>query len=112
VRQLVEISFKLFQQLDLRVGRIVEASQIPGSRNLIKMIVDFGTERRQAIAGILKWYSPDSLIDRKCAFILNLERRKIMGVESQCMILAAEDPKGYVTILQPDKNIIKGSTIH
>lgn len=108
----MEISFEEFQKLDLRVGKIVEASQIPGSRNLIKMTVDFGTEKRQSVAGLLKWYKPEDLAGRKCAFILNLQRRKFMGVESQCMIFAAEDNKGNVVVLQPEKDISEGSEIH
>jgi methionine--tRNA ligase beta chain len=108
----MEISFDEFQKLDLRVGKIVEASQIPGSRNLISMIVDFGAEKRQAVAGLLQYYKPDSLVGRKCAFILNLQRRKMMGVESQCMILAAEDSKGNVVIVQPERDIAEGSKIH
>jgi methionine--tRNA ligase beta chain len=107
----VEISFEEFQKLDLRVGKIVEANQVPGSRNLIRMIVDFGNEKRQAVAGLLQWYKPEGLIDRKCAFILNLQRRKLMGVESQCMILAAEDDKGNVVVLQPEKDVAEGSKI-
>src|SRR3972149_10391847 len=78
----MEISFEEFQRLDLRVGKILEANQIPGSRNLIRMIVDFGSEKRQAVAGLLQYYKPETLIGRKCAFILNLQRRKMMGVES------------------------------
>jgi methionine--tRNA ligase beta chain len=108
----MEISFDEFQKLDLRVGKIVEANQISGSRNLIRMIVDFGNEKRQAVAGLLQYYEPDSLVGRKCAFVLNLQRRKMMGVESQCMILAAEDSKGNVVILQPEKDITEGSKIH
>ncbi|MEM3823457.1 MAG: methionine--tRNA ligase subunit beta [Candidatus Bathyarchaeia archaeon] len=108
----MEITFEEFQKLDMRVGKVVEAKQIPGSRNLIKMIVDFGTEKRQAVAGLLHWYKPEDLVGKKCAFILNLQRRKFMGVESQCMILAAEDNKGNVVIIQPEKEIAEGSKIH
>jgi methionine--tRNA ligase beta chain len=108
----MEISFDEFQKLDLRVGKITEASQVPGSRNLIRMIVDFGAEKRQAVAGLLQYYKPDSLVGRKCAFILNLQRRRMMGVESQCMILAAEDSKGDVVILQPERDIAEGSRVH
>ena len=108
----MEISFEEFQKLDFRVGKILEANQIPGSRNLIRMIIDFGTEKRQVVAGLLQWYKPESLVGRKCAFILNLQRRKMMGVESQCMILAAEDDKGNVVVLQPEKEIAEGSKIH
>jgi len=108
----MEISFDEFQKLDLRVRRILEANQIPGSRSLIRMIVDFGTEKRQAVAGLLQWYQPEQLVGKKCVFILNLQRRKLMGVESQCMIFAAEDDKGNVVILQPERDIAEGSRIH
>jgi methionine--tRNA ligase beta chain len=108
----MEIPFEEFQKLDIRVGKIIEAIQILGSRNLIRMIVDFGTEKRQAVAGLLQWYKPESLLDKKGVFILNLQRRKMMGVESQCMILAAEDDKGNVVVLQPEKDIAEGSKIH
>lgn len=108
----LEIPFDEFQKLDLRIGKIVEANQIPGSRNLIRMTVDFGTEKRQAVAGLLQWYKPEDLANRKCVFILNLQRRKMMGVESQCMIFAADDGKGNVVILQPEKDIVEGSRIH
>ena len=108
----MEISFEEFQKLDLRVGKIIEANQILGSRNLIRMIVDFGKEKRQAVAGLLQWYKPEELVGEKCAFILNLQRRKLMGVESQCMIFAAEDNKGNVVVLQPEKDVAEGSKIH
>jgi methionine--tRNA ligase beta chain len=108
----MEISFDEFQKLDMRIGKILEANQIPGSRNLIRMTVDFGTERKQAVAGLLQYYKPDNLVGKKCAFILNLQKRKMMGVESQCMILAAEDDKGNVVVLQPEKDIIEGSRVH
>ena len=108
----MEISFEEFQKLDLCDGKIIEANQVPGSRNLIRMIVDFGTEKRQAVAGLLQWYKPEDLVGKKYAFILNLQRRKLMGVESQCMILAAEDNEGNVIVLQPEKDIAEGSKIH
>ncbi len=108
----MEISFNEFQKLDLRIGKITEASQIPGSRNLIRMIVDFGTEKRQAVAGLLQYYKPEILVGKKCVFILNLQRRKMMGVESECMVFAAEDDKGNVVLLQPEKDISEGSKIH
>jgi len=108
----VEISFEEFQKLDLRIGKIIEASQIPTSRNLIRMMVDFGTEKRQAVAGLLQWYKPQDIVGKKCVFILNLQKRKVMGVESQCMILAAEDDEGNVVVLQPEKDIAEGSKVH
>jgi len=107
----MEIPFEEFQKLDLRIGKIVEATQIPGSGNLIKMMVDFGVEKRQAVAGLLRWYKPEDLVGKKCAFILNLQKRTMMGVESQCMIFAAEDDQGNVVVLQPEKDMAEGSRI-
>ncbi|MCX8153182.1 MAG: methionine--tRNA ligase subunit beta [Candidatus Bathyarchaeota archaeon] len=108
----MDISFEEFQKLDMRIGKILEANQIPGSRNLIRLLVDFNTEKRQAVAGLLQWYKPQDLVGKKCVFILNLQKRKLMGVESQCMILAAEDDKGNVAVLQPERDIMEGSRIH
>ena len=106
-----EISFGEFQKLDLRIGKIVEATQIPNSKKLIKIIVDFGSEKRQAVAGLLKHYRPEELVGIKCVFLLNLQRRMLAGVESQCMVLAAEDNEGNVTVLLPEKDIAEGSKI-
>lgn len=107
-----DISFDEFKKLDLRIGKIIEASHVIGSRNLIKMQVDFGTEKKQAVAGLLQWYKPEELTGKKCMFILNLQHRMMMGVESQCMILAAEDNIGNVVVLVPEKDIAEGSKIH
>jgi methionyl-tRNA synthetase len=106
-----EISFDEFQKLDLRIGKIIEATQIPNSKKLIKILVDFGSEKRQAVAGLLKYYRPKELVGKKCVFLLNLQRRILAGVESQCMVLAAEDNEGNVTVLQPEKDIAEGSKI-
>ena len=107
----MEITFEEFKKLDLRIGKITEANQIPRSRNLMRLMVDFGIEKRQAVAGLLQWYQPEDLVDKKCLFILNLQKRTVMGVESQCMILAAEDDEGNVTVLQPEKDVAEGSRI-
>ena len=107
----MDILFEDFKKLDLRIGKITEANHIPNSRNLIRMMVDFGTEQRQAVAGLLQWYEPERLVGKKCVFILTLQRRKMMGLESQCMIFAAEDERGNVVVLQPEKDIAEGSRI-
>lgn len=107
----MEISFKEFKNLDMRVGKVLEAEQIEGSKNLIKLIVDFGSEKRQAVAGLVRYYKPEELVDKKFVFILNLERKTFMGIESQCMILAADDGKGNVVLLKPEKDVEIGSKI-
>jgi len=106
-----QISFKEFKALDLRIGKVIEAFRVEGSRHLIKMEVDFGTKKLHAVAGLAKKYKPEELQDKKYMFICNLEHMKIMGVESECMILAAEDGKGNVTLMQPEGEIEVGSKI-
>ena len=107
----MEIPFNDFMKLDMRIGKIEEATLIPGSRNLIKLIVDFGSEKRQSVAGLLQYYKPEELVGKKFAFVLNLQRRKLMGVESQCMVLAADDAKGNVVLLCPEKDVAVGSRV-
>lgn len=106
-----EITFSDFEKLDLRIGKIIEATQVAESKKLIKILVDFGEEKRQAVAGLLKYYKPEELVGKKCVFLLNLQRRTLAGIESQCMILAAEDSAGNVVVLQPEKDIAEGSRI-
>lgn len=107
----MEIPFDDFMQLDIRVGKVEEATLISGSKNLLKLIVDFGSEKRQSVAGLLRYYKPEELVDKKFVFILNLQRRKFMGIESQCMVLAAEDNEGNVILIGPEKDIAAGSRI-
>ena len=107
----MEIPFNDFMKLELRVGKVEEATQIPGSRNLLKLIVDFGSEKRQSVAGLLQYYKPEELVGKKFVFVLNLQRRKLMGIESQCMVLAAEDSKGNVILIAPEKDIAAGSRV-
>jgi methionine--tRNA ligase beta chain len=110
-KQTEEITFDYFEKLDLRIGKIIEAVAVPESKKLLKIQVDFGTEQRQCIAGLLKYYKPEELVGKKCVFLLNLQRRMLAGLESQCMIMAAEDAAGTVTVLQPEKDIVEGSKI-
>jgi methionine--tRNA ligase beta chain len=107
----LEIPFDDFVKLDIRIGKVEEATQIPGSRNLLKLIVDFGSEKRQSVAGLLQYYKPEELVGKKFAFVLNLQRRKLMGVESQAMVLAADEGEGNVVLLCPEKDIAVGSRV-
>ncbi|MDR1993359.1 MAG: methionine--tRNA ligase subunit beta [Nitrososphaerota archaeon] len=106
-----EISFDYFGKLDLRIGKILEIEVVPESKKLLKLQVDFGSEKRQCIAGLLKFYLPEELTGKKCVFLMNLQRRMLAGLESQCMILAAEDEAGNVSIVQPEKDLVEGSKI-
>ena len=110
-QKIEEITFSDFEKLDLRIGKILEVTTVPESKKLIKIVVDFGTEQHQAVAGIRKYYPPETLIGKKCVFLLNLQRRTLAGIESQCMILAAEDEAGNVSVLQLERDLPEGSKI-
>ena len=107
----MDVSLEDFKKLDIRIGKVKDVQYIKGSKNLIKLIVDFGDEERQAVAGLKNYYKKEDLIDKKFVFVLNLERKKFMGEESQCMILVANDEKGNIILLQPENDICEGSKI-
>jgi len=111
VVDIMKISFKEFQELDLRIGKVVEAERVEGSRNLIRLVVDFGIEKRQAVAGLARQYTPEELVGNKYIFICNLEHKKMMGIESECMIFAAEDTQGNIVLLRPERDIEAGSKV-
>jgi methionine--tRNA ligase beta chain len=97
------ISFAEFQNLDLRVGKVLQAEKIPESRSLIRMKVDLGEkEPRNILAGIAEWYPPQELINKNFIFVANLEPKKMMGEESQGMILCGDIEGKAVLIPTPD----------
>ena len=104
------INFDDFSKLNLRVGKIISAEEVEGSNKLIKMKVDIGDEERQIVAGISKYYSLDELTNKTVIVLINLEPRKIIGIESQGMLLASIDGD-EVSLLQTDKEMIPGSEI-
>ncbi len=83
------IGIEEFAKVEMRVGQILEAERIEGSRKLIKMRVDIGSEVRQVVAGIAGAYEPSSLVNRKIILVANLRPAKLMGVVSDGMVLAA-----------------------
>ncbi len=109
--QSTAISFKEFSKLDLRVGKIVRAENVPQSRNLVKLKIDIGSgELRQAVAGIAQCYKTEQLEGKNIAVLANLEPKRIYGLDSEVMILAAEDDKN-ISIILPDKAVKAGSKI-
>src|SRR5207245_5500475 len=90
-----KIGIEDFAKVEMRVGQIKTAERIVGADKLLKLTVDIGTEIRQICAGIAQYYQPDSLIGRKVAVVTNLAPRKLRGVESNGMIIAASvGPEG------------------
>ncbi len=80
-----------FAKVQMRVGQILEAEKIEGSRKLLKLRVDIGKEVRQVVAGISESYAPEDLLNKKVILVANLKPAKLMGVESNGMIVAASD---------------------
>jgi len=105
-----EIEFEDFDKLEIRVVKIIEAENIPKSNKLIKLRIKLGNEERTIVAGIKESYEPEELIGKKVAMLLNLKPRKLMGIESQGMILAAEDDGKY-SIIIPQRDVKEGSEI-
>lgn len=86
-----EISYPDFEKMDLRVGEIISAEKIEKSQKLLKLLVDLGFEKRQIVAGIAKGYMPKDLIGKKVIVLANLKPTKILGIESQGMVLVGGD---------------------
>tara|TARA_B100000029_G_scaffold513861_1_gene614713 strand:+ start:32088 stop:32414 length:327 start_codon:yes stop_codon:yes gene_type:complete len=105
-----KINFDDFSKLKIRVGKITSAEEVEGSNKLIKMKVDIGDEERQIVAGISKYYSLDELTNKTVIVLVNLEPRKIFGIESQGMLLASIN-EDKVSLLQTDKEMLPGSEI-
>ena len=86
-----KVTYEDFKKLDIRIGKIIEAENVPKSRALVKLMVDIGEDKlRQIVAGISQYYKPKELINRKILVLTNLQPRKLMGLESQGMLLAAD----------------------
>ena len=86
-----EVTFDEFRRIDIRVAKVVEASRVPNSSKLVKLILDIGGQRKQCIAGIGTAYSPEQLQDKLIAVVMNMKPRSLMGLVSEVMLLAAGD---------------------
>jgi methionyl-tRNA synthetase len=104
------VSIEDFEKLDIRVGRVRSAQRVPNSKRLLKLEVDMGEEPRTLVAGIAEHYSPEELVGKFIAVVVNLKPAKLMGITSQGMLLAAEDEKG-ISLLVADRPIKLGSRV-
>lgn len=101
------------EKLDIRVGTFMSVEPVEGSSKLYKEIVDFGAElgERQILSGIQKYFTPEELIGKQALFIVNLEPRMMMGLESQGMLLATDNTDGPV-LLTPEEKVPNGASTH
>ena len=108
------ITYDDFVKLDLKVGKIVEVREHPNADKLLCMTVDLGSEKRQIIAGIRGHYSPEALLGMEIIVVTNLAPRKMRGLESQGMLLAASSGEGdarSVVVLTPQRELPPGSPV-
>jgi len=100
-----------FMKVELRVAKILEAEAVPKSKKLIKMKVDVGAEQRTIVAGIAEAYQPDQLVGRTIVIVANLKPAKLMGIESNGMVLAASPEGGLPSLLAVDPALPAGSRV-
>jgi methionyl-tRNA synthetase len=105
------IDFESFQKMDIRVAKIIEAERIPKTKKLLKLKGDTGLDQRTVVSGIAEHYSPEEAIGKTVLLLANLAPRAIKGVESQGMILMAENAQGVLSIVAPEKEMEPGNEV-
>ena len=106
------ITFGDFEKLDLKVGEIIDVEEIEGADKLYKLNIDIGSGKRTVCAGIKEFYSQEDLKGKKIILLVNLAPRKLRGIESQGMLLAASnDDHSKVILVSPEKDIEVGSSV-
>ena len=99
-----------FARLDLRAARVVAAEKVEGSKKLVKLQVDLGSETRQVVAGIAQTHGPEDLVDKTVVLVANLKPAKLMGVESNGMVLAGS-VGGNAVLCTFEKGVAPGTRV-
>ncbi len=105
------VSFDDFQKMDIRVGTILTAEKVKKAKKLLKLEVDTGIDTRTVVSGIAEHFSPEELVGKQVSILVNLAPRKIRGVESQGMILMAEDSNGVLKLINPSETKVKEGSV-
>lgn len=106
-----DIAFEDFEKLDIRVGTVLSCERVPKADKLLKFEIADGMENRTIVSGIAKHYAPEELVGKQICFIANLPPRKLRGIESQGMILSAENFDGALSVLCTDREVKPGSEV-
>jgi methionyl-tRNA synthetase len=106
-----KITIDDFMKVELRTAKVLTAEKVPNSRKLIKLTIDVGTEQRTLVAGIAESYEPDQLIGRTIVMVFNLKPAKLMGIESNGMVLAASPDGGKATLVGFDADVPPGTRV-
>src|SRR5690606_11946097 len=107
-----ETSFDEFQKMDIRLGTILEAEKVKKADKLLKLLVDTGLDKRVIVSGIAEHYTPEEVIGKTVTVLMNLAPRTIKGIESQGMILMAENENNELSFMIPEKAFKAGCGIH
>lgn len=105
------IEFDDFMKMDIRVGRVVACEKVAKTKKLLKLTVDTGIDTRTVVSGIAEYYTPEELVGKQVSILVNLAPKKLRGIESQGMILCAENADGTLSIVSPDKEVKPGSEV-
>ena len=106
-----DIDFEQFTKMDIRIAKVLEAELVPKTSKLMKLKVDTGIDQRTIVSGIAEHFKPEEVIGRQVCVLVNLETRKLRGIESQGMILMAEDADGKLVFVQPSDAVANGSQV-
>lgn len=106
-----DVAFDDFLKLDIRVGKVLECKRVPKADKLLQFSIDDGMGGRTIVSGIAKYYAPDDLVGKEVCFIANFPPRKLKGVESQGMILSAENPDGSLVVIGPQGEVKPGCQV-
>ena len=106
-----DVAFDDFLKLDIRVGKVLECKRVPKADKLLQFSIDDGMGGRTIVSGIAKYYAPEDLVGKEVCFIANFPPRKLKGVESQGMILSAENPDGSLVVIGPQGEVKPGSQV-
>jgi len=105
------VQFDDFTKMDLRVGTILEAEVVPKTKKLLKLLIDTGIDKRTVVSGIAEYYQPENIIGQQVVMLVNLEPRKIRGIESQGMIMMAENAEGKLCFVAPSEGFMNGAEV-
>ena len=104
-------TFDEFQKMDIRVGTIVEAHKIKKAKKLLKLKVDTGIDQRTVVSGIAQFFEPEDIVGKQVSILINLAPRTMLGIESEGMILMAENKKGELQFVSPGSPFENGAII-
>ena len=105
------IEYDDFGKMDIRVGTIIEAEKVAKTKKLLKLKIDTGIDKRTVVSGIAEYYEPEALIGKQVSILVNLAPKNLKGIESQGMILCAENADGSLSVVQPDQKVKNGAEV-